>query len=113
LKTPFILFRHKGNGAVLSRCSQPAVGWFGWRDEVDEELVEHIVLACAFKQSASSNGTQNPPVPASASSSAADQCQHGNNHGTGDGLASMCSSPFSLVQRPPAPKVAHYCSYVL
>jgi hypothetical protein len=39
--------RHKGNGAVISRCSQPEVGWFGWRSNEDEELVQNIVLACA------------------------------------------------------------------
>jgi len=32
---------------VISRCSQPEVGWFGWRSSEDEELVQNIVLACA------------------------------------------------------------------
>lgn len=39
--------RHRGNGAVISRCSQPEVGWFGWRSAEDEELVQNIVMACA------------------------------------------------------------------
>jgi len=32
---------------VISRCSQPEVGWFGWRSNEDEELVQNIVMACA------------------------------------------------------------------
>ncbi|CAL8079238.1 unnamed protein product [Orchesella dallaii] len=44
---PAVVWRHRGNGAVISRCSQPEVGWFGWRSGEDEELVQNIVLACA------------------------------------------------------------------
>lgn len=32
---------------MISRCSQPEVGWFGWRSAEDEELVQNIVTACA------------------------------------------------------------------
>lgn len=32
---------------MISRCSQPEVGWFGWRSNEDEELVQNIVMACA------------------------------------------------------------------
>ena len=33
---------------VCFRCSQPAVGWLGWRSSEDEELVNAIAEACAY-----------------------------------------------------------------
>nr|CAD7201001.1 unnamed protein product [Timema douglasi] len=41
-------FRHTGNGAVIARCSQPEVGWLGWRSSEDEDLLKAIADACAF-----------------------------------------------------------------
>ena len=35
------------NGAVIARCSQPEVGWFGWRSPEDEALLKAIGTACA------------------------------------------------------------------
>jgi hypothetical protein len=40
--------RHATNGAVLARCSQPEVGWLGWRSAEDEELIRAIADACAY-----------------------------------------------------------------
>nr|CAD7431577.1 unnamed protein product [Timema monikensis] len=40
--------RHTGNGAVIARCSQPEVGWLGWRSSEDEDLLKAIADACAF-----------------------------------------------------------------
>lgn len=34
--------RHAANGAVIARCSQPEVGWFGWRSPEDEKLLQAI-----------------------------------------------------------------------
>lgn len=47
------------NGAVIARCSQPEVGWLGWRSSEDEDLVKAIAEACAYDSPAvsSSNGT--------------------------------------------------------
>lgn len=58
----FLRNRHKGNGAVIARCSQPAVGWLGWRSEEDERFMSAILDACAMddprknKKSCHSNG---------------------------------------------------------
>nr|CAD7261707.1 unnamed protein product [Timema shepardi] len=41
-------FRHTGNGAVIARCSQPEVGWLGWRSSEDEDLLKAIADACDF-----------------------------------------------------------------
>jgi myotubularin-related protein 3/4 len=30
------------------RCSQPAVGWLGWRSSEDEDLINAIAEACAY-----------------------------------------------------------------
>jgi len=40
--------RHTGNGAVIARCSQPEVGWLGWRSSADENLLKAIADACAY-----------------------------------------------------------------
>ncbi|KAJ8964200.1 hypothetical protein NQ314_005069 [Rhamnusium bicolor] len=40
--------RHSLNGAVIARCSQPEVGWLGWRSADDEELIKAISQACNF-----------------------------------------------------------------
>ena len=35
------------NGAVIARCSQPEVGWLGWRSQEDENLLHAIGTACS------------------------------------------------------------------
>lgn len=47
-RIPSVVWRHKSSGAVLARCSQPEVGWLGWRNTKDEELLRAIAFACAF-----------------------------------------------------------------
>ncbi|XP_076057097.1 phosphatidylinositol-3,5-bisphosphate 3-phosphatase MTMR3 isoform X2 [Oratosquilla oratoria] len=46
-RIPAVVWRHP-NGAVVARCSQPEVGWLGWRSSEDEDLVKAIAEACAF-----------------------------------------------------------------
>lgn len=41
------------NGAVIARCSQPEVGWLGWRSQEDESLLHAIGTACALDDSVS------------------------------------------------------------
>ena len=47
-RIPAIVWRNSCNGAVLARCSQPEVGWLGWRSSEDEELVRALAEACAY-----------------------------------------------------------------
>lgn len=61
-RVPSVVWRHAQTGAVLSRCSQPEVGWLGWRSADDEDLVRAIADAAAYDQpnctkDDSSNGT--------------------------------------------------------
>lgn len=44
---PSVVWRHMTNGAVIARCSQPEVGWFGWRSQEDETLLHALGKACA------------------------------------------------------------------
>ncbi|KAJ3589277.1 hypothetical protein NHX12_010122, partial [Muraenolepis orangiensis] len=37
---------HQKNGAVIARCSQPEISWWGWRNTEDEYLVTSIAKAC-------------------------------------------------------------------
>lgn len=39
--------RHQSTGAVIARCGQPEVSWWGWRNADDEHLVQSIAKACA------------------------------------------------------------------
>ncbi|XP_067638890.1 myotubularin-related protein 3 isoform X2 [Eurosta solidaginis] len=47
-RLPAVVWRHRKSGAVIARCSQPEVGWFGWRSRMDEQLLKAIADACAF-----------------------------------------------------------------
>lgn len=44
---PRTLHRHQSNGAVIARCGQPEVSWWGWRNADDEHLVQSVAKACA------------------------------------------------------------------
>lgn len=48
IKIEIAFLRHSGNGAVIARCSQPEVGWLGWRSAEDEDLLKAISDACMF-----------------------------------------------------------------
>lgn len=41
-----VIYRHQKNGAVIARCSQPEISWWGWRNTDDEYLVTSIAKAC-------------------------------------------------------------------
>ncbi|GAV05539.1 hypothetical protein RvY_15657 [Ramazzottius varieornatus] len=43
---PSIIWRHRKNGAVIARSSQPELGFFGWRCAQDENLLQYITKAC-------------------------------------------------------------------
>ncbi|CAB3256888.1 unnamed protein product [Arctia plantaginis] len=45
-RIPAVVWRHRGNGAVIARSSQPEVGWLGWRNTDDERLLAAFVSAC-------------------------------------------------------------------
>ncbi|XP_074916018.1 phosphatidylinositol-3,5-bisphosphate 3-phosphatase MTMR3 isoform X4 [Chelonoidis abingdonii] len=46
-RIPAVIYRHQCNGAVISRCGQPEVSWWGWRNADDEHLVQSVAKACA------------------------------------------------------------------
>ncbi|XP_042193108.1 myotubularin-related protein 3 isoform X9 [Callorhinchus milii] len=50
-RIPTVVFRHQGNGAVIARCGQPEVSWWGWRNADDEHLIQSIAKACAMDTS--------------------------------------------------------------
>lgn len=47
-RVPAVVWRHKTSGAIIARCSQPEVGWLGWRKPEDEFMIKSLVDACAF-----------------------------------------------------------------
>lgn len=71
-RIPVVVWRNTTNGAVLARCSQPEVGWLGWRSAEDEELVRAIADACAYdsgRQRNTSESSSNCDVNSISSSS--------------------------------------------
>ncbi|KAJ8379504.1 hypothetical protein SKAU_G00002820 [Synaphobranchus kaupii] len=57
---PAVVYRHQSTGAVIARCGQPEVSWWGWRNADDEHLVQSIAKACAVDSSSRkhlANGT--------------------------------------------------------
>lgn len=53
-RIPAVTWRHS-SGAVICRSSQPEVGWLGWRNHKDEELLKALIDACSFD-----NGEKSP-----------------------------------------------------
>ena len=53
--TPTIKVQKSFIGACLARCSQPEVGWLGWRSTNDENLVKAILDSCLFDRASGSN----------------------------------------------------------
>uniref|UniRef100_A0A673BMX6 phosphatidylinositol-3,5-bisphosphate 3-phosphatase n=1 Tax=Sphaeramia orbicularis TaxID=375764 RepID=A0A673BMX6_9TELE len=58
-RIPVVVYRHQRNGAVIARCSQPEISWWGWRNTDDEYLVTSIAKAC--QMDAGSKGTCGAP----------------------------------------------------
>ncbi|XP_053480848.1 myotubularin-related protein 3 isoform X2 [Ictalurus furcatus] len=50
---PSVVYRHQSTGAVIARCGQPEVSWWGWRNADDEHLVQSIARACTMDSSLS------------------------------------------------------------
>lgn len=44
---PSVVWRDQRNGTVLVRCSQPELGFFGWRSTEDETMLESVPVACS------------------------------------------------------------------
>lgn len=66
-RIPAVVWRNTANGAVLARCSQPEVGWLGWRSSEDEELVRAIADACAYDSGTNGRGSDYSDAPLSIS----------------------------------------------
>lgn len=49
--------------AVIARCGQPEVSWWGWRNADDEHLVQSVARACASdsRSSGSKPSARNSP----------------------------------------------------
>ncbi|XP_064378488.1 myotubularin-related protein 3 isoform X3 [Dromaius novaehollandiae] len=58
-RIPAVVYRHQSNGAVISRCGQPEVSWWGWRNADDEHLVQSVAKACASDSRSNSNKIMN------------------------------------------------------
>uniref|UniRef100_A0A8C2Q9M9 phosphatidylinositol-3,5-bisphosphate 3-phosphatase n=1 Tax=Cyprinus carpio TaxID=7962 RepID=A0A8C2Q9M9_CYPCA len=56
-RIPAVVYR-SNTGAVIARCGQPEVSWWGWRNADDEHLVQSIARACAV-DSSSCKGVSN------------------------------------------------------
>ncbi|XP_050087670.1 uncharacterized protein LOC126572416 isoform X2 [Anopheles aquasalis] len=55
-RIPAVVWRHQRTGAVIARCSQPEVGWLGWRNSKDEQLLKALSDACSFDRGTQDRG---------------------------------------------------------
>ncbi|XP_073695711.1 phosphatidylinositol-3,5-bisphosphate 3-phosphatase MTMR3-like isoform X2 [Garra rufa] len=56
-RIPAVVYRHESSGAVIGRCGQPEVSWWGWRNADDEHLVQAIAKACVTDQASNTAQT--------------------------------------------------------
>ncbi|XP_049532953.1 uncharacterized protein LOC125949700 isoform X2 [Anopheles darlingi] len=56
-RIPAVVWRHQRTGAVIARCSQPEVGWLGWRNSKDEQLLKALSDACSFDRGTQDRGS--------------------------------------------------------
>ncbi|XP_055328501.1 myotubularin-related protein 3-like isoform X2 [Paramacrobiotus metropolitanus] len=60
---PSIIWRHKENGSVIARSSQPELGFFGWRCSQDENFLQAITTACFYDRNTVPQNIANGHVP--------------------------------------------------
>lgn len=58
-RIPAVVYRHHSSGAVIARSSQPEVGWLGWRNNKDEQLLKALADACSFDNGSGEETTRN------------------------------------------------------
>lgn len=82
-RLPAVVWRHRKSGAVIARCSQPEVGWLGWRNTKDEQLLKALADACAFDRGEqmrqfanSSQSAQSVQIPSGDSSPSSPDGSH-------------------------------------
>ena len=71
-RIPAVTWRHS-SGAVIARSSQPEVGWLGWRNSKDEQLLKALADACSFD-----NGKLKPHLDSDYDTSSLDTSQTEN-----------------------------------
>lgn len=57
-RIPAVIYRHLSNGAIIARSSQPEVGWLGWRNSKDEQLLKALSDACSFDSGINSDNSK-------------------------------------------------------
>ncbi|XP_062554946.1 myotubularin-related protein 3 isoform X3 [Armigeres subalbatus] len=75
-RIPAVVWRHERTGAVIARCSQPEVGWLGWRNSKDEQLLKALSDACAFDRGTQDSRTRLNSTASSESSPPSPEGSH-------------------------------------
>ncbi|XP_058455879.1 myotubularin-related protein 3 isoform X2 [Malaya genurostris] len=75
-RIPAVVWRHERTGAVIARCSQPEVGWLGWRNSKDEQLLKALSDACAFDRGTQGSRTRHNSTASSESSPPSPEGSH-------------------------------------
>ncbi|XP_055549423.1 myotubularin-related protein 3 isoform X2 [Wyeomyia smithii] len=75
-RIPAVVWRHDRTGAVIARCSQPEVGWLGWRNSKDEQLLKALSDACAFDRGTQSSRTRHNSTASNESSPPSPEGSH-------------------------------------
>ncbi|XP_026099136.1 myotubularin-related protein 3 isoform X2 [Carassius auratus] len=68
-RIPAVVYRHRSSGAVIGRCGQPEVSWWGWRNADDELLIQAIAKACVTDPAANTVQSNTNTIPGELSDS--------------------------------------------
>ncbi|XP_035782619.1 myotubularin-related protein 4-like isoform X4 [Anopheles albimanus] len=86
-RIPAVVWRHQRTGAVIARCSQPEVGWLGWRNSKDEQLLKALSDACSFDRGTQDRGSDGTRTVAPA------RTRHSSEASTEGSISSPPASP--------------------
>ncbi|XP_043571756.1 myotubularin-related protein 3 isoform X6 [Chiloscyllium plagiosum] len=95
-RIPSVVYRHQGNGAVIARCSQPEVSWWGWRNSDDEHLIKSVAKACAMDSNSTKHVNGNCVRDFSNGSDLSD-VEFDSSMTNPAGVENLCSPPHKLM----------------
>ncbi|XP_060699662.1 myotubularin-related protein 3 isoform X5 [Hemiscyllium ocellatum] len=95
-RIPSVVYRHQGNGAVIARCSQPEVSWWGWRNSDDEHLIKSVAKACAMDSNSTKHVNGNCVRDFSNGSDLSD-VEFDSSMTNPAGVENLCSPPHKLL----------------
>ncbi|XP_028905326.1 myotubularin-related protein 3 isoform X2 [Ornithorhynchus anatinus] len=96
-RIPAVVFRHQNNGAVIARCGQPEVSWWGWRNADDEHLVQSVARACASDSCSGQGRLANGSCPRDFANGDLSDAEFDSSLSNASGAGSLAIQPQKLL----------------